>query len=241
MARVKTRAKRQNSKRRLKSQAKKIITRLRKRFPDPKVELNFDNPLELLVATILSAQCTDARVNLVTRDLFRKYRTASDYARASTAEFEEEIRPTGFFRSKAKSIINCCKSIIDEHEGRIPDRMEELVQLPGIGRKTANVILGQAFNTASGIVVDTHVQRVSQRLGLTKHSDPEKIEQELLTLVPRKDWIDFGTMMVLHGRYVCLARKPKCPDCLVVGICPSAEIFMREISLHPPQQRGSKP
>ncbi len=185
MARVKTRAKRQNSKRRLKSQAKKIITRLRKRFPDPKVELNFDNPLELLVATILSAQCTDARVNTVTEDLFRKYRTASDYARASTAEFEEEIRPTGFFRSKAKSIINCCKSIIEEHGGRIPDRMEELVQLPGIGRKTANVILGQAFNTASGIVVDTHVRRVSQRVGLTKQWHPEKIEQDLMKLVPQ--------------------------------------------------------
>lgn len=240
MARVKTRAKRQNSKRRLKSQAKKIITRLRKRFPDLKVELNFDNPLELLVATILSAQCTDARVNLVTRDLFRKYRTASDYASASTAEFEGEIRPTGFFRSKAKSIIYCCKSIIEEHGGRIPDRMDELVQLPGIGRKTANVILGQAFNTASGIVVDTHVQRVSQRVGLSKQSHPEKIEQELLTLVPKKDWIDFGTMMVLHGRYVCVARKPKCPECVLVGICPSAEIFMREISHRPPQQRGSK-
>ncbi len=226
-----TRAKRQNSKRRLKSQAKKIITRLRKRFPNPKVELNFDTPLELLVATILSAQCTDTRVNVVTKNLFRKYRTASDYASASTAEFEEEIRPTGFFRSKAKSIINCCKSIIEEHGGRIPDRMEELVQLPGIGRKTANVILGQAFNTASGIVVDTHVQRVSKRLGLTKHSDPEKIEQELLTLVPRKDWIDFGTMMVLHGRYVCVARKPKCPECVVVGICPSAEHFMTKVWL----------
>ncbi len=241
MARVKTRAKRQNSKRRLKSQAKKIITRLRKRFPDPKVELSFDNPLELLVATILSAQCTDARVNIVTKDLFKRYRTVRDYAQANVAEFEQEIRTTGFFRSKAKSILNCCKSIIEEHGGRIPDRMEELVQLPGIGRKTANVILGQAFNTASGIVVDTHVQRVSQRLGLTKHSDPEKIEQELLTLVTRKDWIDFGTMMVLHGRYVYMAQKPKCPECVVVGICPSAEIFMREISLHPTLQRGSKP
>ncbi|MFQ5798555.1 MAG: endonuclease III [Bacteroidota bacterium] len=230
MAGKKTRPKVRESQEQLKVRTKKIIGLLRKKFPDPKIELNFNNPLELLVATILSAQCTDQRVNLVTKDLFNKYRIASDYANANVAEVELEIRSTGFFRAKARSIINCCKDIVEKHAGNVPERMEDLVELPGIGRKTANIILGRAFGIPSGIVVDTHVRRVSERLGLTKQSDPKKIEQDLLNLVPQKDWIDFGTMMILHGRYVCLARKPKCPECVLNRICPSADLFMRTMS-----------
>ncbi|HEY4644501.1 MAG TPA: endonuclease III [Bacteroidota bacterium] len=210
--------------------SKKVVSLLRSFLPNPRIELEFGSPLELLVATVLSAQCTDQRVNLVTKDLFRKYHTAKEYANANPVEFETEIRSTGFFRSKTKSIINCCKAILERHDGAVPNNMEELVELPGIGRKTANVILGQAFGISSGIVVDTHVQRVSQRLGLTRQSNPEKIELDLMKQVPQEDWIDFGTMMVLHGRYVCQARKPKCPECVLVKVCPSAESFLQKFS-----------
>ena len=166
----------------------------------------------MLIATILSAQCTDVRVNEVTKTVFKKLRTAKDYADIPLAELEEMIRPTGFFRNKAKSIKACCQRLVEKHGGKVPDNMEALTQLPGIGRKTANVVLGSAFGIP-GIVVDTHVKRVSQRIGLTKEKDPVKIEFELMELIPKKDWIDFSHELIWHGRQVCPARKPKCPQC----------------------------
>jgi len=213
----------------LKSRAKRIISRLRKTFPSPKIALEYRDPLQLLVATILSAQCTDERVNQVTQSLFKKYRTAKDYAEANTAEFEQEIRSTGFFRAKAKSIINCSKQLVEKHGGEVPRTMEELVQLPGIGRKTANCVLGAAYGIASGVVVDTHVRRLAQRIGLSKEDDPEKIEEDLMEIVPKKDWIDFGNMLIWHGRRTCQARKPNCPECVINDLCPSAEIFMKSV------------
>jgi endonuclease-3 len=214
----------------LRGRTKKIISRLRKIFPDPKIALEHRDPLQLLVATILSAQCTDERVNQVTPGLFKKYRTAKDYAEANVAEFEQEIRSTGFFRAKAKSIINCGKQIVEKHGGEVPRTMEELVQLPGIGRKTANCVLGGAYGIASGVVVDTHVRRLAQRMGLSKDDDPEKIEQDLMEIVPKKDWIDFGNMLIWHGRKTCQARKPNCPECVINDLCPSAEIFMKSLT-----------
>ncbi|MEK6570424.1 MAG: endonuclease III [Bacteroidota bacterium] len=211
----------------LKKRVRKIISRLRKTYPQPKIALEHQEPLQLLVATILSAQCTDERVNQVTPGLFAKYRTAKDYAEANVAEFEQEIRSTGFFRAKTKSIINCCKELVEKHGGKVPKTMEELVQLPGIGRKTANCVLGAAYGIASGVVVDTHVRRLAQRIGLSKEDDPEKIEQYLMEIVPKKDWIDFGNMLIWHGRRVCQARKPNCPECVINNLCPSAEIFMK--------------
>lgn len=183
----------------LRNRTRKIISRLRKIFPNPKIALEHRDPLQLLVATILSAQCTDERVNLVTPALFKKYRSAKDYAEANVAEFEQEIRPTGFFRAKTKSIINCCKQLVERHGGKVPQTMEELIQLPGIGRKTANCVLGGAYGIESGVVVDTHVRRLAQRIGLSKEEDPEKIEQDLMGIVPKKDWIDFGNMLIGMG------------------------------------------
>jgi endonuclease-3 len=214
----------------LKSRTRKIISRLTKTFPNPKIALEHRDPLQLLVATILSAQCTDERVNQVTPSLFKKYRTAKDYAEANVAEFEQEIRSTGFFRAKAKSIINCCKQLVERHGGKVPQTMDELVQLPGIGRKTANCVLGGAYGIASGVVVDTHVKRLSQRIGFSKEDDPEKIELNLMEIVPKKDWIDFGNMLIWHGRRTCQARKPNCPDCVINDLCPSAEIFMKSLT-----------
>jgi len=213
----------------LKSRAKKIVTRLRKIFPNPKIALEYQDPLQLLVATILSAQCTDERVNQVTKELFKKYRTARDYAEANVAEFEQEIRPTGFFRAKAKSIIHCCKELVEKHGGKVPQTMEELVQLPGVGRKTANCVLGGAYGIASGVVVDTHVRRLAQRLGLSKEEDAEKIELDLMEIIPKRDWIDFGNMLIWHGRRTCQARKPNCLECVINDLCPSAEIFLRRM------------
>jgi len=213
----------------LKKRVRKIISRLRKIYPQPKIALEHQEPLQLLVATILSAQCTDERVNQVTPGLFAKYRTAKDYAEANVAEFEQEIRSTGFFRAKTKSIINCCKELVEKHAGKVPKTMEELVQLPGIGRKTANCVLGAAYGIASGVVVDTHVRRLAQRIGLSKENDPEKIEQDLMEIVPKKYWIDFGNMLIWHGRRVCQARKPNCPECAINNLCPSAETFMKTI------------
>ncbi len=213
----------------LKGRVGKIIPHLYKSHPDHKIALRFSNPLELLIATILSAQCTDERVNRVTQTLFKKYRTAKDYANANIAEFEQEIRSTGFYKAKAKSIINCCKALVEKHGGKVPRTMEELVQLSGVGRKTANCVLGSAYGIASGIVVDTHVRRVSQRLGLTKEENPEKIEQDLMQLVPQKEWIDFSNLMIWHGRKICQAKKPKCPDCSLIDLCPSAEVFMKTL------------
>ncbi len=213
----------------LKERVRKITLRLYKSHPDHKVALRFTNPLELLVATILSAQCTDERVNQVTQTLFKKYRTAKDYANANVAGFEQEIHSTGFYKTKAKSIINCCKALVEKHGGKVSTTMGDLVQLSGVGRKTANCVLGNAYGIASGIVVDTHVRRVSQRLGLTRQEDPEKIEQDLMRLVSQKEWIDFSNLMIWHGRKICQAKKPKCPECSLNALCPSAELFMKTL------------
>ena len=197
-----------------------ILQGLHKLYPDAHCELVHKNPLELLVATILSAQCTDRRVNLVTKTLFLKYRTAQDYARAAISELEGLIRSAGFFRAKAKSIQETAKVIAAKHGGKVPDRMEDLLEFRGVARKTANVILGTAFGQASGIVVDTHMKRVAFRLGLTDRTEPEKVERDLMKLVPKKDWIFFSQGMVWHGRRVCFARKPDCPICALRAVCP---------------------
>lgn len=205
-----------------KQRTRKIIARLRKAYPDAHCSLNFSNPLELLVATILAAQCTDERVNLVTADLFRKYRKAEDFINVEQAELEQDIRSTGFYRNKAKAIQGACRIIIEQHGGRVPETMDELLELPGVARKTANVVSGNAFNIASGVVVDTHVGRLSQRLGLTANEQPEKIERDLIELVPKKDWVDFSHLLIYHGRAICKARKPECADCTLEDLCPSS-------------------
>jgi endonuclease-3 len=188
-------------------------------YPDAHCALHHDNPLQLLVATILSAQCTDVRVNIVTPALFARYPDAHAFADADQGELETLIKSTGFFRNKAKNIIACCKSIVREHGGKVPCTLEELVPLPGIGRKTANVVLGDAFNVP-GITVDTHVGRLSRRMGLTTHVDPVKVEQDLMKLIPKKDWTLFSHRMIFHGRQVCFARKPNCDRCTLNKICP---------------------
>ena len=198
-----------------------VLSRLKRTFPNPSTALDHSAPLELLISTILSAQCTDERVNIVTRDLFKTYRTAMDYATTNPTVLENAIHSTGFYRAKAKSIINCCKMLLDKHRGKVPDSMEELVQLPGVGRKTANVVLGIVFGKAAGIVVDTHVKRLAGRLGFSKNTDAEKMEQDLMQIIPKKDWIATGNLLILHGRKVCHARKPKCPQCQLNDICPS--------------------
>jgi endonuclease-3 len=197
----------------LRKRVKQIIKILSKEIPDSRIALKFSNPLELLIATILSAQCTDVKVNQVTADLFKKHRSAKDYAEADLAELEKEIRPTGFYRNKAKSIQRSCQELVKRFGGNVPKTLEELVTLPGVGRKTANVILGNAFGTP-GIVVDTHVHRVSRRIGLTKNDDPVKIEFDLMEIVPQEEWTHFSNLLVWHGRRTCVARKPLC------GICP---------------------
>jgi endonuclease III len=207
--------------------ARNIEAILLKKYPEPKVALDFSSPLQLLIATILSAQCTDVRVNMVTPGLFKKYRTAADFANAQQEELEKDIRSTGFYRNKAKSIISCCKALVENHAGKVPNTMDELVQLGGVGRKTANCVLGGAYGISSGVVVDTHVRRVSQRLGLASTDDPEKIEVELMELLPQDEWYRFGNLLILHGRNTCDARKPDCLNCLVRKLCPSAEEFMK--------------
>ncbi len=201
-----------------------ILRRLERRYPEAKCSLDHEDPLELLVATILSAQCTDARVNLVTRDLFRKYRTAGDYAAANPAVFEQEIRSTGFFRNKTKSVIGMAQGLMERFGERVPDTMEELTSLPGVGRKTANVVLGNAFGKDEGIVVDTHVARISRLLGLSRQTDPVKIEQDLMSVVPRRRWTLFPHLLIHHGRAVCVARKPRCAMCPVADLCPSSSV-----------------
>ena len=202
--------------------APEVVARLKSEYPDARTELDWANPLELLVATILSTQTTDVQVNRVTQDLFAKYRTAEDYAESSLTELEEDIRPTGFFRNKARSLRGMASVLVDEHGGEVPRTMQQLVALPGVGRKTANVVLGNAFGVDEGIVVDTHVRRVSGRLGLTEQQDPIKIEQDLMKLVPQEDWTVFSHLLILHGRRTCKARKPDCPNCILNDICPSA-------------------
>src|SRR6266403_510584 len=196
-------------------------------YPNAHTELDFRNPLELLVATILSAQCTDKRVNMVTPALFKKYRRAKDYANASQAELENAIRSTGFYRNKAKSIRGAMRAIAEEHNGEVPETMEALRALPGVGRKTANVVLGNAFGKNEGIVVDTHVARLSQRLGLTKQTDPEKIERDLMKLVPHEHWTNWSHWLIWHGRRRCFARKPDCANCEVFQLCPRGKKFIR--------------
>lgn len=190
-----------------------IVSILDRHYPTARCTLDFSNPLQLLIATMLSAQCTDERVNQVTPELFRKYPSAEAFAEASLGELEKAIRSTGFFRNKAKNIRDCCRILVERFNGKVPDDLKALIQLPGIGRKTANVVLGNAFQIASGIVVDTHVKRVSQRLGLTTEQDPAKIERDLTRLLPKERWILFSHQIIQHGRHVCLARNPKCTQC----------------------------
>jgi endonuclease III len=206
----------------LKARTSKINSRLKKEFSEAKTALEFSNPLQLLISTILSAQCTDVRVNLVTPNLFAKYKSAKDFAGADISELEIEIKSTGFYRMKAKHIIEACKTIAEQFGGVVPKTMDELLTLPGVGRKTANCVLGGAYGIQSGIVVDTHVLRLANRLGLTKNDAPDKIEQELMTLVPKKEWYRFSNLIILHGRKTCKARKPLCEKCVLSNICPSS-------------------
>ncbi len=206
----------------LRQKAEKVFLILKKEYPDAKTALNFSTPLQLLVATILSAQCTDERVNIVTPRLFKKYGTAAAFANAARYELEQEIKSTGFFRNKAKNIIACCKGIVERHGGKVPSGMEELTGLPGIGRKTANVILGNVFGIP-GIVVDTHVIRLSGRIGLTKEKDPVKIEFALMRIIDKKNWTMFSHLLVFHGRNVCKARRPACYKCSIAEICSYTE------------------
>ena len=199
---------------------KKIIAALRRTYPTAHCELDHAAPLELLVATILSAQCTDKRVNMVTPVLFKKYRSAADFANATLADLEQEIRTTGFFRSKAKNIQSACRMIVEQHAGEVPRTMDELIALDGVGRKTANVVLGNAFGINVGVVVDTHVARLSRRLGLTRQADPEKIERELMNLVPQTEWALWSHWLIWHGRRRCFARKPDCAGCEIQKLCP---------------------
>lgn len=204
-----------------------LIKRLKKAYPTAHCALNHTNAFELLVATILSAQCTDERVNIVTADLFRKYRGPRDFAELAQEDLEREIHSTGFFRNKARSIRAASQKILDDFGGEVPNTMPELLSLAGVARKTANVVLGNAFGIASGVVVDTHVSRLSQRLRLTKEQTPEKIEQDLQALVPEKDWIMFSHWLIFHGRQICQARKPKCTECVLADECPSYRIFTK--------------
>ena len=201
----------------------KIMQGLRRAYPDAHCELNYSNPLELLVATILSAQCSDKQVNIVTESLFQKYRTAEDYAHADVSELENDIRRIGLYRNKAKNIKACSRQLVERFHGEVPRTLEELVQLEGVGRKTANVVLGNAFNVQEGIVVDTHVARLSQRLRLTKEGPPEKIEADLMKLVPRDNWAMFSHWLIWHGRRRCFARNPDCSGCEIRELCPSRD------------------
>lgn len=205
-----------------KARARKIIARLKREYPDATCALQHGTALELVVATILSAQCTDARVNMVTPHLFAKYRTAADYAAADPRVLEKEIQSTGFFRNKTKSIIGMAQALVERHGGEVPQTMDELTDLPGVGRKTANVILGTWFKKNEGVVVDTHVHRLTRLLGLTRQDDPVKIEQDLMEIVPRDDWTWFSHTLIQHGRAVCIARRPRCADCVLNRLCPSS-------------------
>ncbi|MFQ6617062.1 MAG: endonuclease III [Fidelibacterota bacterium] len=197
---------------------------LKERYPDAGCTVDYTNALELLIATILSAQCTDERVNILTRDLFKKYKNAEDYMKVEISELEKDIRPTGFYRNKALRIKKACQKIVEDFDGEVPSTMEELITLPGVARKTANVVLGNVFHKAEGIVVDTHVWRVSNRLGLSDKNNADKIEKELCELIPGDEWISFGHRMIIHGRYVCKAKNPLCNECALKDLCPSREV-----------------
>ena len=205
-----------------KARTEQLIKLLKRAHPDAHCALNHSNAFELLIATILSAQGTDERVNIVTADLFRKYRKPEDYLKVPETELQQDIRTTGFFRNKTRSIQGACKMLVEEFDGEVPKTMEELLQLPGVARKTANVVLGVAYEVAAGIVVDTHVTRVARRLGLTKQADAVKIENDLIALVPKKDWIIFSHLLIFHGRRICKARRPLCEECPLEKLCPSS-------------------
>ena len=198
-----------------------IISRLIKKYRNPKIALHYKNPIQLLVSTILSAQCTDKMVNKVTKELFKKYKSVEDYADAELSELEKDIKKTGFFRNKSKNIKNACKMLIEEFDGQVPSTMKEMLLLPGVARKTANVVLTSAYGVIEGIVVDTHVKRLSQRLGLTKNDNPEKIEKDLMNIVPKNKWAQFSFLLISHGRKICQARKPVCSKCVLNDLCPS--------------------
>ena len=215
----------------LKTRTREIIRRLKRTYPGAKCSLNHGNPFELLIATILSAQCTDQRVNMVTADLFRKYTKPEDYLKVSPRELEKDIQSTGFFRNKTKSIQGTSKVLMEEYGGEVPHKMNELLELPGVARKTANVVLGNAFGVKAGVVVDTHVMRLSHRLGLTQEKTAEKIERDLIEIVPKKDWVIFPHLMIYHGRKICKARNPLCAECPVEKQCPSS--FLKT-GVHPP-------
>ena len=208
-----------------KERAAKIITLLEKEYSDAKIALHYKNPLELLIATILSAQCTDERVNIVTKQLFKKYTKAEDYANADLAELEQDIKSTGFYRNKAKHLKNCCQLLVKKYHSQVPQTMAELVELPGVARKTANIVLTNAYGIVDGVAVDTHVRRLSQRLGLTENANPDKIEADLMRIVPRADWMRITDLLIFHGRRVCNAKKPKCDACVLNRFCPSAFTF----------------
>lgn len=212
-----------------KRRAKEIYSKLKEAYPNARIALNFKSPFELLVATILSAQCTDARVNMVTPELFKKYPAPGDFAEADVKALEQDIKSTGFFRHKAKAIINASKKIVKEFGGQVPKTMEELLELDGVGRKTANVVLGNAFGIP-GIAVDTHVKRLAQRLGLSYSEDPDKIEVDLMSLFPKETWVMLCHLLMAHGRKVCTARSPHCNDCVIRNYCPSADKFTRDKS-----------
>lgn len=207
----------------IEARAPAIVRRLERAYPDARVALNFSNPLECLIATILSAQCTDEKVNEVTAMLFRKYRTAADYLAVPEDELKQGIRPTGFFNQKAASIRAACQRIVDAYGGEVPDTMEDLITLRGVARKTANIVLGNSFGKVEGIAVDTHVRRLANRLGFSQQSDPDKIEQDLMRLVPRKKWFSFSYQLIDHGRAICRARKPLCTECPVELLCPASQ------------------
>ncbi|MCK5628222.1 endonuclease III [Candidatus Bathyarchaeota archaeon] len=202
-----------------------MLSLLENEYSGIKIALKYENPLELLIATILSAQCTDERVNMVTSKLFKKYTKAEDYANADLKELEQDIYSTGFYRNKAKNIKKCCRILVEKHNSQVPKSMKELVELPGVARKTANIVLSNAFNVVEGIAVDTHVRRLSKRLGLTENTNPDKIEKDLMRLVPKDKWLRITDLLIFHGRRVCVARKPKCDICVLKRVCPSAFSF----------------
>lgn len=214
----------------LKKRTRDIIRRLKRAYPDAKTALNHSNPFELLIATILSAQSTDARVNIVTADLFRKYKKPEDYLKVSAHELEKDIHSTGFFRNKTKSIQGTAKLLTEQYDGEVPHTMDELLELPGVARKTANVVLGNAFGIKAGVVVDTHVTRLSHRLALSQEKTAEKIEQDLIPIVPKKDWVIFPHLMIYHGRKICKARNPLCEECAIERLCPSSYL---KTGVHP--------
>jgi endonuclease-3 len=208
-----------------KQKVTKIIELLEKQYPNAKTALNYSNPLEILVATMLSAQTTDERVNIVTQKLFKKYRAPEDYANVDIKELEQDIRSTGFYHNKARNLKKCCQLLIEKYNSQVPKTMEEMLELPGVARKTANIVLYYAYGIISGVAVDTHVRRVSQRLGLTQHEDPAKIEMDLMQITPKEKWMKLTDLLIFHGRQVCIARKPTCETCVLNKICPSAFTF----------------